>query len=63
MALVAFWLREGERHGRGEEFEGAPLGGSGDAEGGHDGGAVVAAVADVVAGEGGEVVEQTAEAP
>src|SRR6266536_1653949 len=57
-AGVVWCLREGERDGRAEEFEGAALGGGGCGEDvevavGEDGG---------VAGEGGEVVEQAAEA-
>jgi hypothetical protein len=49
---------EGERDGRADEVEGTPLGGGGLGEGG-DGDL---AVAQVVAGEGGQVAEQVAEA-
>src|SRR4051812_35178804 len=53
-----WWLREGERDVRRDEVEGSALGGGGcgedvDMAAGEDGG---------VAGEGGEVVEQVAEA-
>ena len=54
-----FWLLQGERDGL-VEFEGPSLGGGGLREHGHGG--VGSGEADVVAGQGGEVVEQSAEA-
>ena len=56
-----FWLRcGGEGDGGVDEVEGAALGGGGVGEHGHVGAG--AGVADLVAGEGGQVVEQAAEA-
>ena len=55
-----FCLREGERDWGVDQVEGSSLGGGWFGEGGHDG--AVGAVAEVVAGEGGQVVEQAAEA-
>ena len=51
-------LLEGEWDGGVEELEGAALGVGGDGEGGHDGAGV--GVAQVVAGQGGQVGEQAA---
>ena len=60
-AVWLFWLRGGGERYRGvEEFEGAALVGGGFGEHGHVGAGGV--VADLVAGEGGQVVEQAAEA-
>ena len=56
-----FWLRGGGERYRGvEQVEGAALVGGGVGEHGHVGAGAV--VADLVAGEGGQVVEQAAEA-
>src|SRR5690348_14398284 len=52
-----FWLREGDRDGGGEQFEGAALGGGGFGELVEFGAVDV----DAVAGEGGQVGEQAAE--
>ena len=60
MWVWLFWLRDGEGDGGVEEFEGAALVGGGFGEDGDVGVGVV--VVDLVAGEGGEVVEQAAEA-
>ena len=55
-----FWLLQGERDGDAEEVEGLPLVGGGLGEHRHgDGGA---GEADLVAGQGGQVLEQAAEA-
>ena len=60
-AVWLFWLRGGGERYRGvEEFEGAALVGGGFGEHGHV--CAGAVVADLVAGEGGQVVEQAAEA-
>ena len=59
--VLLFWLRGGGEWYRGvEEVEGAALVGGGFGEHGHVGAGAV--VADLVAGEGGQVVEQAAEA-
>src|SRR5271166_1194075 len=55
-----FWLRGGQGYRGANEFESAALVGGGFGEGGHLG--VGAVVADLVAGEGGQVIEQAAEA-
>ena len=55
-----WWLREGQWDGRADEVEGLALVGCGFGEHGHGG--VGAGEADLVAGEGGQVVEQAAEA-
>jgi transposase len=57
LGWVWFWLREGVRDGHAEQVEGSSLGGGGGGE--HID--VSVAEADVVAGEGGEVVEQFTE--
>src|SRR5262249_29981052 len=62
LGAVAFWLREGDGDGGGEQVEGLALGGGRDGEGGDDGVGGLVAVADVVAGEGGQVGEQATEA-
>jgi hypothetical protein len=58
---VLFWLRGGGERYRGvEQVEGTALVGGGVGEHGHVGAGAV--VADLVAGEGGQMVEQAAEA-
>src|SRR6266545_8187410 len=59
---AGFCLLHVQRDGGVEEFEDAALGWGGGGQGGHDG-SVGAAVLDVVAGQGGQVVEQGAEGP
>ena len=61
-AVWLFWLRGGGERYRGvSEFEGAALVGGGFGEHGHV--CAGAVVADLVAGEGGQVVEQAAGVP
>jgi hypothetical protein len=55
-----FWLRQGQRDGRADQLEGVPLGGCGLGEHGDLGAS--AGEADLVAGQGGQVLEQAAEA-
>ena len=59
-AGVAFWLLQGERDRGADEFEGVPLGAGRLGE--HRDGDIGAGVPDLVAGQGGQVLEQAAEA-
>ena len=56
-----FWLLQGQGDGGVEEFEDVSLGGGGLGE--HGNGGLGSAEPDVVAGQGGEVVEEPAEGP
>src|SRR5579871_2350521 len=60
MGGVAFWLLQGERDRGADEFEGVPLGAGRLGE--HRDGDLGSGVADLVAGEGGQVLDQAAEA-
>jgi hypothetical protein len=60
--VFGFWLLQGEWDRGVDEFEGAALGGGGFGQGGHDGCALVVAVAQVDSGQGSEVVQQGGEA-
>src|SRR5580704_14460991 len=57
---VAFWLLQGQRDRGAEELEGLPLGRGRLGE--HRDGDLGAGVPDLVAGQGGQVLEQAAEA-
>src|SRR5271170_1102968 len=57
---VVFWLLQGQRDRSADELEGLPLGAGRLGE--HRDGDLGAGVADLVAGQGGQVVQQAAEA-
>ena len=60
MARVAFWLLQGERDRGADELEGLPLGAGRLGE--HRDGDLGAGEPDLVAGQGGQVLQQAAEA-
>ena len=57
---MSFWLLQGERDGDADQVEGFALGAGGLGEHGHGG--LGAGEPDLVAGQGGQVLEQAAEA-